>query len=202
MPKHSGWESRHKEWFNPEFPKNWTAVVHEWGRYWNTSKSIWLEKSPPHIGKVSKIYDQLKDVYNLNFIFLTRSPCYMSNGANTRYVENQTKQLLDQLDHFYLMKQSMNYLSQNNGNFIHVRYENLVKHPNRTIDAIRKWMPELADIDGFVSASTGKANHGDRSKPLMSYISKKDFTHKMKLEYIPSEMHVIMEEINRMEKKK
>lgn len=148
--------SKEDRW-NPDLPRNWSEALDVYARYWNSSASVYLDKSPPNIAKAERIFSQLQGLgKRVKFLFMTRSPCY--NGV--------------QSSPFYNAKESMEFLIQAKSSlpqssYLLTRYEDLIRDPYGEATRILEFLPELRYLD---PAKSGYRSIHDRDQSLVDYI--------------------------------
>jgi hypothetical protein len=119
---------------------NWKLIHNIWNKYWDKSKDILLEKSPPNICRAIQIE---KEFPNAKFICLVRNPYAQIEGEMRRY-GTPAKQATEQSIQ-YLKYQKKN-IEKLKVSFV-IRYEDLVNHTTNTKKNIISFLPELNDIN-------------------------------------------------------
>jgi hypothetical protein len=61
-----------RKW-DPSYEYNWAFIKKEWMKYWDTTKPVLLEKSPPNIVRPMQIVDNFQPAYFI--IFLSQPIC-------------------------------------------------------------------------------------------------------------------------------
>ena len=118
---------------------DWFKVKHIWHKYWDRSKEILVEKSPPNICRAEKI-DKVFE--NSVYICLTRNPYAQIQSNIRRYktdILNATNKYIS-----YLKYQKYNL--QKLENTILITYEELTDSPLITKDKLSNFLPKLNDI--------------------------------------------------------
>lgn len=126
--------------WDPNKKINWIKVKNLWNKYWDRSKHILLEKSPPNICRAKNINEVFN---NAKYICLIRNPYAQIQSNIRRYNSNiivATKKYLN-----YLKFQKDNI--ENLENILIITYEELTNSPLKTKDKIRIFLPKLNDIN-------------------------------------------------------
>ena len=119
---------------------DWKSIHRIWNKYWDRSKEIFLEKSPPNICRAIEIE---KEFPNAKFICIVRNPYAQIEGEMRRYgtpVKEATELCIQ-----YLKYQKKN-IEKLKVSFI-IRYEELVNETTNTKKNIISFLPELNDIN-------------------------------------------------------
>ena len=122
---------------NTQFP--WLTIKAIWLKYWDRSKAVLLEKSPPNIIRAIAIE---KHFSGSKFICLVRNP-YAQIESKLRRHEKAIEGAIDEIL-FYLKAQQKNI--DNLKHVLHISYEELANSPEETKKKIIKFIPELSDI--------------------------------------------------------
>lgn len=147
-------------------PSNWKAALREYSKYWNMSKCVLMDKSPPNVVKVKQIAQQLRKAgKQAVFIFMTRSPCFMSQTMRST---EEKRELSLTADYNFLdtMMKSYRYLLQNRYPVIHLRYEDMLASPALSARRISRFMPCLGKLDPSRPQILAS---GDRALSLTDY---------------------------------
>lgn len=121
-----------------QFP--WQTIKKIWMKYWDLSKAVLLEKSPPNIIRAIEIE---KHFTNCKFICLVRDPYAQIEGKIRRHekeIVEATKEIL-----FYLKIQQKNIKQLKN--VLLLSYEELTNSPEIAKDKIIEFVPTLSDIN-------------------------------------------------------
>jgi len=138
--------------WSPDQPQDWNEAVHAYRSFWNTSRPVLMDKSPPNIVKAQNIYNQLKNEgKKAKFIMVTRSPC-LKEETNSMY--------------FQMMMQARKDLDDKS--LLHFRYEDLLRDPYSIASKILDFLPELESIDP--SCYGLERQFSGRSLSVMDYI--------------------------------
>jgi hypothetical protein len=149
-----------KERWNPKKDINWQVIHSIWDKYWDNSKDIFLEKSPPNICRAKKIE---KEFQNAKFICLTRSPYAQVEGKMRRH--NTLAKEAAELSIQYLKYQKENI--EQLKNTLLISYEELAENPIKIKNSIISFLPELFDINIDLKFNA----HNLRSKKNMTIIN-------------------------------
>ncbi|MCD6035088.1 MAG: hypothetical protein K0R63_829 [Rickettsiales bacterium] len=114
-------------------PENQQKLFKEWSRYWDLSRSILLEKSPPNIVRLrflAAMFPQMKT------IVVVRHPLAVSLATQKWSGTN----LDNLLSHWEIAHQQLEQDLQGISSYIIVRYEDLVRSPDRVLARIYKYI--------------------------------------------------------------
>eukprot|EP01062_Namystynia_karyoxenos_P051077 TRINITY_DN3997_c0_g1_i2.p1 TRINITY_DN3997_c0_g1~~TRINITY_DN3997_c0_g1_i2.p1 ORF type:complete len:384 (+),score=127.29 TRINITY_DN3997_c0_g1_i2:94-1152(+) len=163
------------QWRPHEFPLDWNDIVDNvYTKRWNTSQPVLLEKSPPNVGRIREIYEQLKGRRDrkVRFIIVTQSPCLYGKGT----WEEARRQLLTWRGTMTHLVTQLEFVPQEY--WLHVKMEDLFKNPykesKRVLDfipALQKLDPESTGLRPRVQKAAG--NQLERHKGIMGYIRQK-----------------------------
>ena len=126
--------------WDPTKKINWKEIHDIWDKYWDKSKAILLEKSPPNICRALNIEKEFK---NAHFICLVRNPYAQAEGiirrnnASAEYAANFALKCLE------YQKENIEKLE----NIIIISYEELTKNHRETKNKLISFLPELSDIN-------------------------------------------------------
>ncbi|MDC0249733.1 sulfotransferase [Flavobacteriales bacterium] len=129
-----------KDRWNANKEIDWKEIHYIWDKYWNRSKSIFLEKSPPNICRAEKIEQEFK---NGKFICLVRNPYSQIEGEIRR---NGTKAKQAAELNIQYLKYQKNNIEQLKHTLL-ISYEALTENTNATKEAIISFLPDLSDIN-------------------------------------------------------
>lgn len=136
---------------------DWNYVKNVWMRYWDVSKPILLEKSPPNLAYAEQIERVFHPSY---FLCLVRNPYAHCEGLMRRTGFTAERAAEFALECLSLQKQNLESLE----NTHLVRYEDLTDRPRQTIATIEEWLPELARLR--VSGTFSSYNSTGTSLPI------------------------------------
>ncbi|MFL2574425.1 MAG: sulfotransferase [Flavobacteriales bacterium] len=125
--------------WDPNKEIDWNKIKKLWGKYWDRSKEVLLEKSPPNICRANNID---KVFNNSKYICLTRNPYAQIQSNIRRYntdIELATEKYIS-----YLKFQKKNIETLKNT--LVVSYEELADNPSKTKEKISVFLPLLEDI--------------------------------------------------------
>ena len=117
--------------WNPLYEINMNLLKEIYDKYWDHSKSIYVEKSPPLICRAKQFeeyFSQFGDVY---FIISIRSPYSTDHYSVEEWLKYAEYQ-----------KQNIEMLK----NKLVISYEELCKETDNVINKIKQFIPELSDI--------------------------------------------------------
>ena len=139
---------------------DWKKIHNIWDKYWDKSKNILLEKSPPNI---CRALDIQKEFENANFICLVRNPyaqvegILRRNNTDPEYAANFALQCLE------YQKKNIEKLK----NVILISYEELTKNHIEIKKMLVSFLPELSDVNTNMRFSA----HNVRGKRNMKIIN-------------------------------
>ena len=122
---------------NRDYP--WPAIKMVWLQYWDTSKPVLLDKSPPNLVHAESIQEHFKPAW---FIVMTRDPYAHCEGMMRRdqvATEAAARFSIKCLRH---QKQNAERLERN----CLIRYEELVLDPQAIKRKLEQFMPELEAV--------------------------------------------------------
>ena len=136
---------------------DWEYIKKQWRRYWDVTKPILLEKSPPNILWAEAIQDHFSPAY---FICFNRNPyahceSLMRRSANLREAENAARFAVRCLQY---QRKNLAHLE----NVLHISYEELTEHPVETTRKIERFLPALGTLNPHLEFQA----HNYKSKPL------------------------------------
>ncbi len=121
---------------------DWQYIKNEWLKYWDLSKPILLEKSPPNIARAVPIANTFSPAY---FIIFHRNPY-----AHCESLIRRNEWDISSAAEFAIMclnLQKENIIALNDNNTIQISYEFLTENTAEAVGSIQKVLPELLDID-------------------------------------------------------
>jgi len=137
---------------------DWKYIHKVWDKYWDKSKGILLEKSPPNICRAINIEKEFQDA---KFICLVRNPYAQAEGiirrnnASAKYAaEFALKCLKYQQKNIKELKQK-----------ILISYEELTKNPEKIKKEIIEFIPEISNINTSMNFSAHNLR-GDSAMPI------------------------------------
>ena len=119
---------------------DWNLISNTWHRYWDLSKPILLEKSPPHLCRVETIEQHFKPA---KFILLMRDPlaiCEALHRRNGMDWDDAAQRWI-----FWLELHLQTLERWPDSHLLY--YEDLVSDPESAFSAMAHWLPELRDVD-------------------------------------------------------
>jgi hypothetical protein len=119
---------------------DWPRVKKEWMKYWDTSKTVLLEKSPPNIVRAASIATHFQPAY---FIIFTRDPYAHCHGIMRRH--DVAPDVAARLVLEYLNYQVNN--AKKLPNSVNISYEELTDQPQSASKKLKELLPELKDVD-------------------------------------------------------
>ena len=135
----------HKLLFNddrwdPNKEIDWKIIKNIWHKYWDRSKDILLEKSPPNICRAEKIDKVFQDS---KYLCLIRDPYAQIQSNVRRY---QTDLLEATKKYISYLKFQKNNLEKLNNTLL-ISYEELTNNTDKTKEKIIDFLPSLSDIN-------------------------------------------------------
>lgn len=159
-------------------PLNWIEdALPVYRRFWNMSQCILLDKSPPNVFKVPSIARDFSNAeLHINFVFMTRSPCHMSNTMHNhmeRTIPKQKAYLRAQMEHYKM-------LLRNKFPVVHVRYEDFFWNLEGVSNRLLEFMPCLQNLDPHRPFSEQGTHHNngmqERSMSVADYVKAHNLT--------------------------
>jgi hypothetical protein len=134
---------------------DWSFIKKVWMSYWDLSKPVLLEKSPPNIVRAT----HLKRTFaNSFFIAFSRDPY-----AHVESLMRRNGTSVEDAAHFAIFcLQSLKSNYEMLHETLFLRYEDLLEYPDSTISKIQLWMPELLDIR-FPTSSKSHNHYGNEN---------------------------------------
>lgn len=140
----------HERWDEKtELP--WEQIKKEWRKYWDVTKPVLLEKSPPNIVRATAIEEHFQPAY---FICLVRNPYALCESINRRAKSSFKRAAERNIEFLTFQKKNLESLE----NVMLVSYESLTDLPSETAASLAFFLPELADMqfDGVFNAHNFK----------------------------------------------
>ncbi len=166
---------RAKPW-DSTYEMPWATIKKEWDRYWDTSKPVLLEKSPPNILRASEIAAHFQP---LQFVLMVRNPYAHAEGLMRR-----NKWKVSRAANFACMCLRVQLRNARElENALVLSYESLVADPQQSCRDLAAFLPALSDLDPEASFAVHSVD-GTVHRPITDLNEKK-------IASIPS--HVMME---------
>lgn len=118
---------------------DWQLIKNEWMKYWDLSRPVLLEKSPPNIIRAKSINQHFNPAY---FIILYRNPYAHVESLMKR--ENWTPEESAEFAINCLIYQKQNLESLQRT--FQLSYEELTDNPARMSESLSNFLPEISDI--------------------------------------------------------
>lgn len=125
--------------WNPDYTPDWNFIKKVWHRYWDITKPILLEKSPPNIIRAAQLR---KEFPNSFFLIMTRNPYAHAASMMNRASISATKAATNVIRH--LEYQTKNIAECKNK--IAFTYSDLCDNPDLLKSRIIEKLPLLNDI--------------------------------------------------------
>ena len=119
---------------------DWEFIKKEWMKYWDITRPILLEKSPPNIIRTQSIQNFFKPTY---FIVFYRNPYAQCESIIRKYNATPIEAAKKTIRRLTYQKNNLESLR----NTLQLSYEELTENPEQTILRFRAWLPELSDIN-------------------------------------------------------
>ena len=118
----------------------WQQLGDAYHASWNLTKPVLLENSPPEIQFPERLISQFSNRRDVRFVVLTRSPCNERDAVEfpDRWSQHMTHIKDNIIGTFGGHDRRRIFL---------LRYEDLCQNMNRTLAALRAWLPVLGDLD-------------------------------------------------------
>jgi hypothetical protein len=157
---------RDKPW-DPKTCFDWDLIYHTWHSYWDSSKAVLLEKSPPHLCRVATLQAHFQPA---RYILLLRDPLAICEALNRRNGMDWT-QAAERWIHWLRLHLDCRQALAGEA-FRVLYYEDMVSQPGQSFTALGTWLPSIADVDPF-AAIEAHAIDGVQRRPLLNIDSKK-----------------------------
>ena len=118
---------------------DWGFIKKEWLKYWDQTKPILLEKSPPNIVRAHSIENKFRPAY---FIVLYRNPYAHCEGIIRRTKKDSFNSATQVIKQLKFQQQNIQGLK----NVLAVSYEELTDHTAEFLVSLGQWLTELGDI--------------------------------------------------------
>ena len=126
--------------WDPSKSIDWQNIKKIWNRYWDRSKEILLEKSPPNICRAENIN---KVFSNSRYICLIRNPYAQIQSNMRRYNTDTTIATKKYISYLRFQKKNIEELKD----VLVISYEDLTDNPKKTKETIINFIPSLSDIN-------------------------------------------------------
>ena len=131
--------------------ENGKKLFDEWSKYWDLSKPILLEKSPPNLIQTRFLQKLFPESY---FIVITRHPLAVSY-ATRKWSKTP---ILSLVEHWLLCHEMFVQDSQFIKNFMVIRYEDFVGNPQAVFEKIYQFLRIKGDVPDL-EVHTGINDH-------------------------------------------
>ena len=155
---------RDKPW-NPAQQLPWPHIKSVWESYWDATKPVLLEKSPPNIIRTQDILANFDPV---KFVIMVRNPYAQSEGLMRR--NNWNVNRAANFSMMCLRTQLENARELENA--LVLTYESLVQDTAEVCAKLAAFMPSLSDIDPTANFEV-HAIDGTQNRPITDLNSKK-----------------------------
>ena len=130
---------RDRPW-RDELSLPWPHIKSVWQSYWDTSKPILVEKSPPHLIRAQQIANHFQPV---SFIVMVRNPYAVCEGLIRR---NQWT-AIEAAEHTLRCLQAQQKNVQQLPGLLKLTYESLTRNPAAESQRMIGFLPELESLD-------------------------------------------------------
>ena len=117
----------------------WKTIKQQWSKYWDKTKTLLLEKSPPNIVRASVIEKEFIPSY---FICMTRNPYAFSESLIRKNKISAEDAARFVVKCFKYQQFNIRHLN----NIIFFSYESFVNNPEKIKRKLVSFLPELNDI--------------------------------------------------------
>ncbi len=121
---------------------DWKFIKNEWLKYWDITKPVLLEKSPANSARAKSIMKHFAPAY---FIVFYRNPYAHCESLMRR--ENYSPEDAAKFAIKCLKYQKLNLETLPQENILELSYRELTENPERSINKISNFLPELGDIN-------------------------------------------------------
>lgn len=133
--------------------KNRAKLIREWTPYWDMSKSVLIEKSPPNIVRTRFLQTMFDNAY---FICLTRHPVAVSYSTRKRRFHNLL--LKNRLDHWLYCQDIFSRDKSRLHRLLELKYEDFVINT----DSCLKQVYSFLDLEEIPSTILVRSNTNDK----------------------------------------
>lgn len=119
---------------------DWPAIRRIWMRYWDSTRPLLLEKSPPNLIRSADIEAHFEPAY---FICMVRDPYVLCESIMRRSGSNASTAAAFVVRCMEHQRRNANRLR----NALLVRYEDLGDNPEKTCRMLSRFIPELGVLD-------------------------------------------------------
>jgi len=151
--------SLERRW-EPEEPSDWAAALRVYERFWNLSRSVRVDKSPPNVAKVNQIVKYFTQSRKAAaFIVLTHASCSPGHQGSPQH---QNAEMIV-------------HAAKSTGGFpvLMVPYEDLLRDPYDVARRILEFMPALEELDPSVPGLPQEGPDGGRELSVVDYVLEK-----------------------------
>lgn len=148
---------RQQPW-NPETQFDWQTISKVWHGYWDLTRPVLLEKSPPHLCRSEQLLTHFDPAY---FILLLRDPvatCEALHRRNGMSYEEAAQRWIAWLQYHLACRETL-------PRYQLLYYEALTEDPTHCLQELADWMPELAGINPQLTVRAHSV-HGVRERSL------------------------------------
>jgi len=163
----------HNRWA-PEFPTDWERAVASYRRYWDMAKPVLVDKSPSNVVKTLHIAEDLeRRGHDVNFVVMTRSPCFMQAGHLTGDAATGGYSVLAEAM-WQTLQRAKGPTAKSRA--VHIRYEDLIDDPYAVSQKLVKFMPQLVSLNPAYNPINEKGGevlafkNTDRAKSIVDYM--------------------------------
>jgi hypothetical protein len=149
-----------KEPWDPERQFDWALIRSVWERYWDLSRPVLLEKSPPHLCRAETLAREFEPAW---FILLLRNPLAVCEALHRRNGLGYTEAAERWLSWLRLLTHCRARLARQTL----VHYEAMTEAPGEVFRHLADWLPELSDVDP-TAAVRAHSVEGVLERPLVN----------------------------------
>lgn len=120
--------------------KNRKKILQEWSRYWDYSKPILMEKSPPNLIHTRFLQALIPNSY---FIIIMRNPIVVAEATSKWNHQKLEKHIRNWVVGYDTLYNDIKHLK----NVLIIKYENLCENPAKIMKQVEKLLGESLDID-------------------------------------------------------
>ncbi len=118
---------------------NKIKIIKEWEKYWDTTRNIYIEKSPPNIIHTLFLQELVQNSY---FITIIRHPLAVANASNKWKKQSLERHLDHWLKAHEIFYNDMKKLKK----VLVIKYEDLCENPRKVINEIQILIDKKLDI--------------------------------------------------------
>jgi len=125
--------------WEPDFKPDWPQIKRIWLKYWDVTRPVLLEKSPPNIVRAAELSIHFVPAF---FIVLYRNPYAHCEGMMRRNKVSAREAARVSMRCLDFQRKNLEQLDR----VVRVSYEELTDRPAEVLERFKQLLPELGDI--------------------------------------------------------